>query len=319
MDTAHSLNLKCYYTAIRAFDELVNNLKSGTEELITQDLSQRTYFEFTKRPRAGCLINFASPASEIDAFVRSLDFDGYPNPLGLPKITLGGKFYAVPEIRLSESVSNAVPGRVTALADDGIAVSTQTKDVVIRCIKSLYGTEVCLKELVERHVLSVGTALQPTDVSVLDRISKIHFSTCRHERFWVRRLSGLVLPALKDRTDSTTASSWNSISAKVPGSWMSVIGRLGDAPSLADALLVSHAVFLADVLQSDRFDVGFHCREFACELEGLDELFTLCVPFRVDLREVADLKTAFVSPRGNFARQKSAGHTCVIWRLATHS
>jgi methionyl-tRNA formyltransferase len=317
VETAHSLNLKCYYTAIKAFDELAGELKSGTEKRLAQDLSHRTYFEFTKRPPAGCLINFASPANEIDAFVRSLNFNGYPNPLGLPKITLDRKFFAVPEIRVLESASNAAPGTVARLAGDGITVSTQTVDVVIPHIQSLYGTEFYWKELAEERGLSVGTILQPTDANLLDGISRIHVSTCRHERFWTRRLSGLFLPALKGRTDGATASSWNSISARVPESWVRVVDRLGDEACLADALLVSYALFLGDVLQSDLFDLGFHCREFACELEGLDDLFALCVPLRVDLREVDNLKTAFLSTlrqlrltkeRGPYMRDLQARH-----------
>src|SRR5262249_23898843 len=53
-----------------------------------------------------------------------------------------------------------------------------------------------------------------------------------------------------------------------------------------------HAIFLASVLQSDRFDVGFTCPEIQQELAGLEEMFAPGLPLHVDLPESGDLRSA---------------------------
>ena len=306
-DTAHSLNLKCYYTAIRAFDELANELRSGKEKRIRQDLTQRTYFEFTKRPPAACLINFAAPASEIDAFVRALDFDQYPNPLGLPKIKLRRQFYAVARLRISQLRSDAEPGTITALADDSIAVSTQTEDVVIPCIESLYGTELSLKSLIEEHGLAVGAALQQLDPETADRITRINTATCRHERFWARRLGSLHLPGIVRAKANDSPASRKTISGRITHSERADLDRQGESASMAETLLIAHALFLAGELESELFDVGFHCDDINCEIEGIERLFAPCIPLRIDLRATKDRKAAFASLLRELRQTKASG------------
>jgi methionyl-tRNA formyltransferase len=306
-ESAASLNLKCYYTALYAFDELAQELKAGSEVRVSQNLNRRTYFEFTKRPPAGCLIAFDSTASQIDAFTRSLDFGSYNNPLGLSKVLIGSHFYAVPRVVVSGSVSSAAPGTVTALADDSFHVATQTQDVVLASLKTLYGSDVSINDLIQRDELAVGSTLQKLDPRDLDRITGIHTRVCRYERYWVKRLSDLVLTTLPlEQAVGSTVGSWKSLEGKVSGDGLGILGDLhGACPG--ESLAIAHAIFLASVLQSDRFDIAFSYPRSQHELAGIEEIFAPCLPLRVDLRQTRDLPSAMAAVSRELRELKKRG------------
>ena len=63
-------------------------------------LSERTYFAKHARPPAQACIDWTLPAETIAAFVRSLDFGPYPNPLEVPKVVVGGHVLLVPKLEV---------------------------------------------------------------------------------------------------------------------------------------------------------------------------------------------------------------------------
>jgi methionyl-tRNA formyltransferase len=66
-DTAFTLNTKCYDAAIHSFAELVDDLASGQVSPIKQNLEERTFFSYYKRPPAGCVLSLNGRAADIDA------------------------------------------------------------------------------------------------------------------------------------------------------------------------------------------------------------------------------------------------------------
>jgi methionyl-tRNA formyltransferase len=157
-DTAHQLNLRCYYTGIALFSELIGELKSGTFKRTKQDLGLRTYFGLSKRPDHDCLISFKWPARQIDAFWRALDFESSPNPIGRPRIIIGGRLLMVPRIELTGIRSRAIPGTVIDINNDSVEVATSTENVVIPTIHTLGGRALPIGELRE-FGLAVGTTI----------------------------------------------------------------------------------------------------------------------------------------------------------------
>ncbi|HEV3349566.1 MAG TPA: formyltransferase family protein, partial [Methylomirabilota bacterium] len=97
-DTAFTLNRKCFKAGIDSFEELVRAMGDGTLRARPQDLAQRTYFAKHARPAAQACIDWTLPAEHIAAFVRSLDFGPYPNPLEAPKVVGGGHVLLVPKL-----------------------------------------------------------------------------------------------------------------------------------------------------------------------------------------------------------------------------
>ena len=104
-----------------------------------QDLSQRTYFAKHARPAAQACIDWTLPAEHIAAFVRSLDFGPYPNPLEAPKAVAGGYVLLVPELEVLPAVSASAPGTVLDVDGDAVRVATSTNEVVIPRLLTLAG------------------------------------------------------------------------------------------------------------------------------------------------------------------------------------
>ena len=138
-DTAFTLNRKCFMAGIDSFEELVRALGDGTLRARPQDLSQRTYFAKHARPAAQACIDWALPAEHIAAFVRSLDFGPYPNPLEAPKAVAGGHVLLVPELEVLPAVSASAPGTVLDVDGDAVRVATSTTEVFIPRLLTLAG------------------------------------------------------------------------------------------------------------------------------------------------------------------------------------
>ena len=138
-DTAFTLNRKCFMAGIDSFEELVRALADGALRARPQDLSQRTYFAKHARPAAQACIDWALPAEHIAAFVRSLDFGPYPNPLEAPKAVAGGHVLLVPELEVLPAVSASAPGTVLDVDGDAVRVATSTTEVFIPRLLTLAG------------------------------------------------------------------------------------------------------------------------------------------------------------------------------------
>ena len=110
-ETAFTLNRKCFKAGIDSFEDLVKALGDGTLRALPQNLSERTYFAKHARPPAQACIDWTVPAETIDAFVRSLDFGPYPNPLEVPKVVGGGHVLLVPKLEVVPAFSESPPGR----------------------------------------------------------------------------------------------------------------------------------------------------------------------------------------------------------------
>ncbi|HLM47114.1 MAG TPA: formyltransferase family protein, partial [Myxococcaceae bacterium] len=130
-ETALSLNFKCYEAALEAFTELLDELATGRLSRTPQDISRRSFFPRSRRPRAACTLSWQQSAEELDALFRALDFGNYLNPLGMPRILLGGRFYIAQECTVLPSRSTAPAGTLTGVEPDGLKVSTSSTELVI--------------------------------------------------------------------------------------------------------------------------------------------------------------------------------------------
>ena len=131
-ETAASLNRKCYFAAVRAFSELVEELAAGRERPTPQELAGRSYFPLAKRPAGGGVIGWDADAADIDAFVRAMDFGDDRNPFAVPKIVADGRVFVALGSRVTAERSGRPPGTVTAVGPDGITVATRTQNLELR-------------------------------------------------------------------------------------------------------------------------------------------------------------------------------------------
>lgn len=188
-ETAFTLNAKCFEAGIESFAEMIAELSSGLSEPRQQDSSERTFFPRYNRPFAAGTLCFAKAAEEVDALVRALNWGGYPNPMGLPKLSIDGTFYLAPELDASGIASGAPAGTVVAVDDRTLVVATAAGDVAIRRLMDIDGNPVAIRELVRRHNLAAGSRLFDVDPELGKRITELANAISRHEPFWVKRLA----------------------------------------------------------------------------------------------------------------------------------
>jgi len=131
-DTALTLNAKCYEAAIEAFEELLEEIETDSLSPRDQDYTRRSFYARSKRPLAACTLFWDSPAEELDAMARALDFGAYMNPLGTPKVFTGSQFLSVTELRLSPERSSSSPGTICQIDASGITVATSTRAVLLK-------------------------------------------------------------------------------------------------------------------------------------------------------------------------------------------
>ncbi|AXI45923.1 peptide synthetase [Sulfitobacter sp. SK012] len=120
-ETAFSLNSKCYAAGMESFGTVMAQVESGALARVAQDLSLRSYFARDARPVPFGLIDFTKTVAQVSALLRGLDFGGYWNPLGLPKVALQGRGMQV--TAAEAAAGSGAPGTVLDVADGAIVVA----------------------------------------------------------------------------------------------------------------------------------------------------------------------------------------------------
>jgi amino acid adenylation domain-containing protein/non-ribosomal peptide synthase protein (TIGR01720 family) len=305
-DTALTLNMRCYETAISVFAELIDDLACGQMSLRPQNLDERTYFSVSKRPPSGCTISWDQDAQDLGAFVRALEFGPYPNRLGLPKLAIGhdhrapGKdlenpFVIVSKLDVLESPSDALPGTIVAVSDDALTVSTKTRQVVLRKLLTVDGQPLPVPEAVARFGLGKGYRFEKLDGELAGRLTDGNALVCRSEAFWVNRLAVLqpftlpyAAPTIVQRLPEDSEQRM-----VVPASILSEIDDFlaSQHPTWRtdDFLSTAFVAYLARLGGVNVFDIGFGATapqagdDGALDLTGLGSFFAQYVPLRVHI------------------------------------
>ncbi len=143
-DTVHSLNMKCYLAAYRAFNAMVPELASGSPSRTPQDLTARTYYGFSKWKSTA--ISWDWTAQRISRFCRALAFHPEPNPIGEAIADLNGVRASV-QAAIPCPASGQPTGTIVEVADDYIQVAAAAGDVRLHGVRSLDGTPLDLASL----------------------------------------------------------------------------------------------------------------------------------------------------------------------------
>ena len=159
-ETAFTLNRKCFTAGIESFEELIKDLGAGMIRSRPQEPAKRTYFGKHTRPPAQACIDWALPSEHIAAFVRSLDFGSYPNPLEVPKVVVGGRALLVPRLEVLPAGSESPPGTVLDVDGDALRVATATGQVLIPRLLTIAG---------EAAVLAAFAATAPATAVAISR------------------------------------------------------------------------------------------------------------------------------------------------------
>jgi len=289
VETAYTLNAKCYEESIKCFDELINELGKDQVQPIRQNLENRTYFPRWKRPPAACTIDWNRSADEIYALFRGLNFSSYWNPLGLPKLYLGDDAVIVRQMNILESATSATPGTITAVGDGIINVATATQEVVLGEFCLFGGATISPSQFLLKYGLREGSQLPRLEGERADNITKIHSQLCRYEDFWIQRLASvepIEVPYKKRRVLTSNPSEYQeerfSTSMLTMKNW-----ELSEKPG--DMVLAAFLLYLSRIGVKETFDINFRDESLQEVLMGEEVFFASHVPLRID----ADYEQSF--------------------------
>lgn len=270
-DTSFVVNANCYQAAIASFPMLVDGLLNGTLVSQPQDLSSRTYFGRFKRPPLACLIDWTKPAHEIFNLCRALNFGRYPNPLGLPKVQIGGDVYIVSDLDILETDSSQVPGLIRRIEAGSLVVATATKDLLITGLLTLEGGKVSLEQIAAKYRLEANRSRldlpAPADEEYLTRE---YNEAARHEPFWLERIQNLQPVQLEIQGTPDPAGGLQ-------------FSSLRETFATPVEIMGAFASFFAKRTGSENFDLGYSEASLDLRLGPARAFLADVLPFRVQL------------------------------------
>ena len=283
-DTAHTLNTKCLEAALGSFSELIAELANETVTPRKQNLDERTIFPRNRRPANGGVIDWHRSATEIANLVRALDFGEFPNTLGTAKVFLGGRFFIVERIEILDAAAASSPGTINVITSDGLQISSADREMNLRTIRRLDGTEVDADQLARECRLNVGDRIEQRRADELASIDKLFVATSRNEKFWVDRLSKLEpAPAPFARADLLIDSPTYSRLAVPVESFIGNLVAAFRSEERSSLLLTAFVTLVARLHDADGFDIGYRGPELMEATSGHEDLFACQIPLRIDL------------------------------------
>jgi amino acid adenylation domain-containing protein len=288
-DTALTLNTKCYEAAINAFAELVAELANGNAAPEKQNLAERTFYPRFKRPENGGVISWNKPAAEISALVRALNFGNHPNPLGVPKFAVGNEFFIVSELEILDSASESAPGTINEQGANFLRISTSDKEIILRGILRLDGQPISVPDFAAKFNLREGFRFTDLDAETLRQIETLYKQNCRHESFWVKKLSALE-PATPPFVNSTAAAgsvNYQTAPMPIPDEFTAFLEKSSGSRRKSEVLVAAFGAMLARLGGVESFDVGYGDTEMQGEIAAPENLFAKQTPlrFNVDCRQ----------------------------------
>jgi natural product biosynthesis luciferase-like monooxygenase protein len=286
-ETAFLLNAKCYAAGLESFGDVSRRVADGDLSGREQDLTGRNYFGRWARPASSAVIDWLSPAEEISALVRALDFGAQANPLTVPKLFLGDLLLAVGRVTISDQTSGLAAGTVVVAEQGQLQVATKSADVVLSGLTRLDGTPVVFDDIVRRYGLGVGTALPVLTSSVAEQVTEAAGRAAKAEAKWRATLTTLAFPDL-DVPDTAEAI---SRSASVSSS---ILDRL-PAQRRLDATIAAIAVLAARRSGASTIDIAYSDAILTSQAADSFGAFSARVPLRVTFDRTASFEAAMAA------------------------
>lgn len=186
-DTALSLNLKCYETAIESFSTLIDELTSKTEHRTQQNLTCRSYYGLKNKPDHLGFISWESTAEKIDHLCRALSFGTYRNELATPKLIINEQLYTITAHRKLHVTSKGSPGTIVHLSKNELQVTTSTTDIALMEVMDVKGATHNMESWSTQCSLSAGQVLPLINEQLINQLTNHPaVSIPKIERFWVQ-------------------------------------------------------------------------------------------------------------------------------------
>ncbi|MGH9941020.1 MAG: amino acid adenylation domain-containing protein [Pyrinomonadaceae bacterium] len=285
-ESAFTLNVKCYEAAIHSFAELVADLSYERVSPRKQNLDERTFFSRFKRIPTEGILSWNRSAYDLHALIRALDFGAHTNPLGVPKLLIENDFFIIPEIGILDSVPQTPAGTITKINDDSLQITTLDFDITLHKVITLDGQSLSISDFVARFSLHKGYQFRDADAEKVKRIEALYTTSCKHEAFWVRRLASLkpmTLPWVSNDKTLSVAVAYARVRIPIPDEALDFLKNQNQELSTGELLFAAFGAYLARIGGVWSFDLGFRSTDLQGETEGLNKLFALDVPLRINV------------------------------------
>ncbi|AKF95949.1 hybrid non-ribosomal peptide synthetase/type I polyketide synthase [Brevibacillus laterosporus] len=295
-ETAYSLHLKCYESAIRTFNQLMNNIESNQEFSYLQDKNERSYFGKYQRPANACLISFQWEAEKIQAFVNGLTLNTsvLENPLGLPKIQIGNDYYLIEDMTILPTPSTMEPGTIIEIHKEYLRIATASNDIHINRILSLEGEELTIPKQMEAQGIIVGAQISE---NVRTEIGIYNEKITRYEEYWVSKLERYE-PLLINRTvlvcqenESVESSTFSQKRIELPA----MMEKHSPFDNQFDQILAWLTMYLTGIIGNIPYDIEYSDTTLYEETEMMNKLFSSYVPIRIEIQPDAKINQVMKS------------------------
>ncbi len=289
-DTSLSLNMKCFEAALQGFDALLDNLEQGSLATTPQDESRRVVFDLNQRPSHWGCMEWAEPASVLEARVRALNYGSYTNPFCLAKAFLGDMVVGVIHAVAETSQAEVDPGTILAASDRGLVVATADGNLRMLSLQSLQGHALGIEECMQRFGLRIGQVLASPHAGFLSGVTALLPDMDQSERTWVQRLMAgepLTL-AYEENLEQEPDLVSDSVAVEIPNSFLQAF--VGE--ELRSAARTACLVHLFRISRQNNFRVRYSDEEFQHRVSGFESLLSPSVPLCIDLQPQAKFKEA---------------------------
>ena len=300
-DSAFSLNVKCFQKGQETFAELIEELDNKTVTRRPQDLSQRSSFLSTKRPTSAAILDWSANAVEIDALVRSLNYQNDDNPLALPKVSIENTFYLVTEVLVADTESEnptneQQPGTILRIGENEITVATGSGALTLKNLLSIDGNPI---DLIKMSGLNEGASFASLPKATLDKIHTLDDRFARNELFWKESLQNaepFTFATHGARPIATPSNNAQLQSATITLAQQEVLTKEFPNLSSSDALASLYCCFLRRMADAASFDIGLNSNiDFGVSdvSESIDfsSLFASRVPLNLTIDNNESIRT----------------------------
>ncbi|MBN9344478.1 MAG: hypothetical protein J0H87_08985, partial [Holosporales bacterium] len=287
-DTTLSVRTTCKNLAVRTFPILVKQLMENSFTLTPQDLQNRTYYGFSKKPYGNALISWKSSASDILILHKALTFGNIINVLALPKFVVKDNIYIPLYVEDTHEQSKENPGTITKIRETHISISTATNDLLMSDLVTIEGKKVSLSDFIRDNEIKVGDFLLSPTKEFLMKFQELSEKASLLERKYLSFNKANFLANEKtffphpNLNSNSQCSDFFHIEQISPDLIKIVENLVGDSPKVDEIILILSFLYLYQINNVSFFPNFFHISSFVIPKEYTD-FFSQTAPLHLEV------------------------------------
>jgi len=302
-ETALSLNLKCYQAGVAGFKVLMKQLENDKcVALKPQNLAQRSYYPYNKKPDRGAIIDWQQSADYIDRLFRALSFGHESNRLATMKLFTPKHSYQVRDLSYESAAKSVSPGQIITLDDTCLRVGTTSGNIVIKELQELDGKSVTLKQFAKQTNLQAGDYFEQTDKKSQDKFKEICEALSPFELYWVNAISynsATHLPYFGQSHDKDLNCYQGNYS-------LPALKLLPNGYSVEVYFTAIWSIYLYRLNDYQTGAIGFVYGELTKGLQSFTRYFSGNVPLTLSLKPKLTFRQAYQLAKKNFKRHQKS-------------